>query len=142
MAFALGALAVLPFVLGIYYAYSHGPFFASRALTWLLAYLGVIVGFVGGIQWGRMLARNAAPPQDMVLAIVPPLVAWAGLLMNSPWSLFLLLGALILGWLVDEHGYRSGWQGWLFLQLRRVLTAAVILCLIIISWRVLRGGGI
>lgn len=141
MAYGLGALAVLPFLLGVYYAYSHIPLNAARALTGLLAYLGIIIGFIGGVQWGRMLAVGKAPPQDMALAVLPAIIAWPGVLMSNPWwSFFILLAALILAWLIDEHGYRVGWQSWGFLQLRRLLSATVALCVIVVAWRVLRSG--
>ncbi|WP_423821864.1 DUF3429 domain-containing protein [Salinisphaera sp. SPP-AMP-43] len=139
LATGLGALAVVPFAAGVYYALAHGSEGATQALHWLLAYLATIVSFIGGAQWGRMLAAKQAPPLDMVLAVVPALIAWPALLMNGPWPFFLLLGALIFAWLADENGARNGWQGRGYLQLRRVLTLVVALCVIAIGWRVMRG---
>ena len=135
----LGALALLPFVAGVYYAFTHDADQASSALHWLLAYLATIVSFIGGVQWGRMLAHQSAEPADMVLAVVPALIAWPALLMSGPWPLLLLLAALVIAWLGDEKGRRAGWQSAGFLQLRRILTLVVLICVLAIGWKVLRG---
>lgn len=139
LATVLSVVALLPFAAGVYYAFVHSGDDAARSLHWLLAYLATIVSFIGGGQWGRMLAAKQAPPQDMVLAVVPALIAWPALLMSGPWPFFLLLAALVVAWLGDENGARQGWQGRGFLQIRRVITLLVAICVILIGWRVLRG---
>lgn len=139
LATGLTALAVVPFAVGVYYAFAHSGDDAAQSLHWLLAYLATVVSFIGGIQWGRMLAVKQAPPQDMVLAVVPALIAWPALLIGGPWPFFMLLAALIIAWLADENGARQGWQGRGFLHIRRVVTLIVAACVIAIGWRVLRG---
>jgi len=139
LATGLGALALLPFVAGVYYAYAHDTDEAARAMHWLLAYLAIIVSFIGGVQWGRMLATKIASPADMVLGVVPALIAWPALLISGPWAFAMLLGALIIAWLADEKGRRAGWQSGGFLQLRRVLTLVVLVCMLAIGWKVLGG---
>ncbi|GAB3671299.1 DUF3429 domain-containing protein [Salinisphaera aquimarina] len=137
LATALGALALLPFIFGVYYAYSGYSLDARTALRWLLPYLATVVAFIGGVQWGRMLSQKNAAARDMALAVVPALIAWGALLTAAPWRGLLLLLALIVAWLVDEHGARRGWQRRDFLQLRRALTLIVGGCVIAIVWRVI-----
>lgn len=139
LATGLTALAVVPFAVGVYYAFAHSGDDAARSLHWLLAYLATVVSFIGGIQWGRMLAAKQAPPQDMVLAVIPALIAWPALLISGPWPFFMLLAALVIAWLADENGARQGWQGRGFLHVRRIATLVVAACVIAIGWRVLRG---
>lgn len=139
LAAGLTALAIVPFAAGVYYAFAHSGDNVARSLDWLLAYLATVVSFTGGIQWGRMLAVRQAEPQDMVLAVVPALIAWPALLMGGPWPFFMLLAALVIAWLADENGARQGWQSRGFLHLRRVATLVVAVCVIAIGWRVLRG---
>lgn len=138
-AVVLGLLALLPFVYGVYHAYTGGWLDAHVALRWLLPYLATIVAFIGGVQWGRMLARGQAAALDMALAAVPAIIAWGALLTASPWRVVLLVIALIVAWLIDEHGARRGWQSRGFLQLRRLLTLVVTACVVAIAWRVVRG---
>jgi len=135
----LGLLALVPFVAGVYYAYAGSTLDAAAALRWLAPYLAVIVGFIGGVQWGRMLSKPGIRFMDMAWAVVPALIAWGALLTANPWRVALLLVALIAAWLMDEYGARRGWQPRSFLQLRRVLTLVVGGCIIAIAWRVIRG---
>lgn len=135
----LGLIALLPFAAGLYYAYTGGHDEAILALHWLTAYLATIVSFVGGAQWGRMLAAARAPALDMIIAVVPAVMAWAALLLGNPWQVLLLLAALMIGWLADENGRRRGWQGRGFMHLRRILTLVVALCVVALAWRVVRG---
>ncbi|MES1923707.1 DUF3429 domain-containing protein [Salinisphaera sp. T31B1] len=139
LAALLGLAALLPFLAGVTYAYTGSTLDAGTALRWLMPYLATIVGFIGGVQWGRLLSRNKAGWPDMIWPVIPALIAWAALLTANPWRILLLLGALLLAWLVDEYGARRGWQSRTFLQLRRLLTAGVSACVIAIVWRVVRG---
>jgi uncharacterized membrane protein YoaK (UPF0700 family) len=137
-AVGLGLLALLPFIYGVYHAHAGSWLDARDALRWLLPYLATIVSFIGGAQWGRMLSRAQAPALDMALAVTPALIAWGALLTAAPWRGLLLVIALIVAWLIDEHGARRGWQTRGFVQLRRVLTLVVTACVIAIAWRVMR----
>ncbi|ROO29518.1 hypothetical protein SAOR_03450 [Salinisphaera orenii MK-B5] len=139
LAVVLGLAALVPFAVGVYVAWTGTSLDARSALRWLLPYLATVVAFIGGVQWGRMLAQRSAAPLDMALAVTPALIAWGALLTAAPWRGLLLLFALIAAWLIDEHGARQGWQKRGFLQLRRVLTLAVALCVIAMGWRVVRG---
>ena len=135
----LGVLALLPFVAGVYHGYAGSRLDARDALVWLWPYLATIVGFIGGVQWGRMLAQTRAPSLDMTLAVVPALIAWGGLLLEAPWRGLALTFALLAAWLIDEHGVRRGWQSRAFLQLRRLLTLVVFIAITLLSWRAIRG---
>lgn len=135
----LGLLALIPFAAGVTYAYTGSTLDASTALRWLTPYLATIIGFIGGIQWGRMLSKPASRFLDMAWAVVPALIAWGALLTANPWRVALLLVALLAAWLMDEYGARRGWQSRGFLQLRRLLTVVVGGCVVAIAWRIVRG---
>ncbi|MAS09502.1 DUF3429 domain-containing protein [Endozoicomonas sp. G2_2] len=139
VAVVLGLMALLPFAAGVYYAHAGSSLDARTAMRWLLPYLATIVAFIGGVQWGRMLARGQASARDMTLAVLPAILAWAALLTAAPWRGLLLVVALLFAWLIDEHGARQGWQTRGFLQLRRALTLVVTLSVAAIAWRVMRG---
>ena len=143
LATGLGLLALVPFGAGVYEAYAGTTLLPERVLHIALVYLATIVSFIGGVQWGLMLARGRAPALDMMLGVVPALIAWPALLLGQAWgdawAFGLLLVALILAWGADERGHRQGWQHTGFLQLRRVLTIVVAGCVIAIGWHVVRG---
>jgi hypothetical protein len=89
----------------------------------LVAYGAVIASFLGGVRWGLVAAEpdQGRVTLDYVLAVVPSLLAWAGLALPPPWNLR-AVGALILLWgLVDQDLIRRGlapaWLGRLRLTL-------------------------
>ncbi|WP_348761637.1 DUF3429 domain-containing protein [uncultured Salinisphaera sp.] len=143
LAVGLGLLALVPFIAGVYEAYWGDWLEPARVLHIALVYLATIVSFIGGVQWGLMLARGRAPAPDMVLGVVPALIAWPALLLGpmfgQGYTFGLLLAALVLAWGADERGARQGWQQSGFLQLRRVLTLVVAGCVVAIGWHVVRG---
>src|SRR5918994_7123861 len=134
---ALGAAGLLPFVLLALAALSGFDaalgFRHGLARTALVAYGAVIASFLGGIRWGLVAAEpdQGRVTLDYALAVVPSLLAWAGLALPPPWDLR-AVGALILLWgLVDQDLIRRGlapaWLGRLRLALS--LGAGAILLL-------------
>ena len=127
------------------------PFAAGAVLPWLgpsiwpmaiAIYAACVLSFLGGVQWGALLAHDGPPDGDVnvayLLSIVPPLFAWMALLLGgAPTLTFMLLAAGFLSaWAVD------GWMraraltpAW-YLRLRHPLTAGVVLCLVSLGIRV------
>jgi Protein of unknown function (DUF3429) len=134
---ALGAAGLLPFAV-LALATLSGPdaafgLSAPFARTALVAYGAVVASFLGGIRWGLVAAEpdQGRVTLDYALAVVPALLAWAGLALPPPWDLR-AVGALILLWgLVDQDLIRRGlapaWLGRLRLALS--LGAGAILLL-------------
>ena len=134
---ALGAAGLLPFAfLALVAASGSDATLGLRhglARTPLVAYGAVIASFLGGIRWGLVAAEpdQGRVTLDYALAVVPSLLAWAGLALPPPWDLR-AVGALILLWgLVDQDLIRRGlapaWLGRLRLALS--LGAGAILLL-------------
>jgi hypothetical protein len=124
---ALGAAGLLPFALlalaALVDADAAFGLPAGLARTALVAYGAVIASFLGGVRWGLVAAEpdQGRVTLDYVLAVVPSLLAWAGLALPPPWDLR-AVGALILLWgLVDQDLIRRGlapaWLGRLRLTL-------------------------
>ncbi|MFY0638279.1 DUF3429 domain-containing protein [Maricaulis maris] len=105
---------------------------AAEAAIFVI-YAAIILGFLGGVRWGRALAPDKHQALDnptFVLSIVPSLAGlaaalliWAGL----PLIAFaLILVALITHWRWDLAASRRGdlpaWYG----QLRAILTAGAV----------------
>jgi hypothetical protein len=129
-AWALGAGGLLPFVAGAAGLWSLPLEWAGLAATALLTYAAVIVSFLGGIHWGLAMRQQRAPRGWLIWGVLPSLLAWAGLLLNSAWGLLLMAASLIVCYVVDAQIYRplqlGGW-----LVLRGLLTlVAVVSCLV------------
>ena len=84
------------------------------AATALLTYAAVIVSFLGGIHWGLAMRQQRAPRGWLTWGVLPGLLAWAGLLLNSAWGLLLMAASLIVCYVVDAQIYRplqlGGWM--------------------------------
>jgi hypothetical protein len=128
-AWALGLAGLLPFVLGSAGVWLLSFDLSALAATALLTYAAVIVSFLGGIHWGLAMRQTHAPRGWLIWGVLPSLLAWAGLLLNSAWGLLLMAASLILCYVVDCQIYRPLQLGrWLIL--RGLLTfVAVLSCL-------------
>ena len=128
-AWALGLAGLLPFVLGAVGVWFFPFEWSDLAATALLTYAAVIVSFLGGIHWGLAMRQARAPRGWLIWGVLPSLLAWAGLLLNSAWGLLLMAASLILCYVVDAQIYRPLQLGaWLIL--RGMLTfVAVVSCL-------------
>jgi hypothetical protein len=125
------------------------PFVLLAALLWLVkvelqawvaialaAYAALIASFLGGIHWGigwlaghlaaGKAAAHHAQRNHFLWGIVPPLLAWPGLLMPAFAGLAWLGFVLILCYLADRTLYaRAGLQAWLTLRFHLSAVAAL-----------------
>ena len=123
----LGALALLPFVLGAAAIWFVRPDARGLAATALSAYAAVVVAFLGGIHWGFGLRQAAPADRLFVWGVVPSLVACVALLMQPAAGLVIHGAMLVACYLVDRKVYPvQGAAGWLTLRFR--LTAVASLC--------------
>ncbi len=128
-AWVLGMAGLLPFVAGAAGLWLLPPDWAGLAALALLTYAAVIVSFLGGIHWGLAMSLAQTRRGLLIWGVLPSLLAWAGLLLNSAWGLLLMAASLLLCYVVDCQVYRSlrlgGWIG-----LRGLLTiVSVLSCL-------------
>ena len=100
----LGLGGLVPFIaLALALALQHPTLWGLAAAPALLGYGAVILSFLGGVHWGLGL-RHPAPDMRAglyVLGVVPPLWAWAGLLLGGAAGLGLLALGLALHGLLD-----------------------------------------
>lgn len=125
----LGIAGLLPFVAGAAALWTLPPEWLGLAANALLAYAALIVTFLGGIHWGLAMPQPALRRKQLLWGVLPSLLGWAALLLNSIWGLVLMAASLLLCYVVDTQFYRAqGFSAWL--RLRAMLTAvAVASCL-------------
>ncbi|MDP3745587.1 MAG: DUF3429 domain-containing protein [Phenylobacterium sp.] len=88
-------------------AYAYGPAdVAGPALTVILTWSAVVMGFLGGIRWGLESARTEPRWTRLVHSLISPIAGWALLFtrgtIDTPWLLCGFLVAFILQWLFDH----------------------------------------
>ncbi len=144
LAYALGYLGLLPFVLCSAAVLLGWPF-----PTWwfagLLVYSAAIASFLGGIHWGFAMQRHVAQAaggapapahaKQMLWGVTPTALAFFAALLKPGWNVVALSAVLLLCLWVDRKAYKeAGLAGWL--PLRYQLTAVAVLCLAATAWRV------
>ncbi|MFO7582199.1 DUF3429 domain-containing protein [Guyparkeria sp.] len=148
---ALGLL--IPFWGLALLAWITSPGWSAQALDALTAWSGVMLGFLGAIHWGVVLATTPAERallsgdvrHRLVWGALLVVLAWVAVLL--PWtvlSLSMLFLLLVVSWQVDRRWLDNLPVGWSYQRLRRLFTLAAALALLvaIASWiRPLAAGG-
>jgi hypothetical protein len=130
-AYALGLAGLLPFIgLSALVLVGTGPVLGIAPRMALLTYGAVIASFLGGIRWGVALRGTDHAPRDLVLSVVPSLLAWCCLALRAPFDLG-ALGILVLAWgLVDQDMPRRDLAPTWFGRLRLLLSGVAGLSLL------------
>lgn len=128
--FAWGALTLLVPALADWGLKALGPRFIGPYVQ--LSYGMVILAFMSGVLWGfAAKAKDAQATTGYALSVIPAL--WAFFMTGGgPTSaamnlIFGFIGLLILDWQFWRWGLAPAW----WMQLRGLLTALVLICLII-----------
>jgi hypothetical protein len=103
---SIALIAAAPFpIAAALYAYGPEPL-SARALTLLLSWSAVVLGFLGGVRWGLEVAHRRPSPVRLAGAVLSPAFGW-GLLfardaMPVAWAIGAFAAAFILQWLFDH----------------------------------------
>ena len=140
---ALGLL--LPFWALALLAWLGPPDWVGPALDALSAYAAVMLGFLGAIHWGVVLATTPAE-RALLVGDARHRLGWGALLVLAAWvaamlpwavlSLSLLFLLLVVSWQIDRRWLDNLPVGWSYQRLRQWFTlfAAVALLTAIASW--------
>ncbi len=126
------ARAVFQIALAIWFA---PPAFRDWARNALVAYGMVILAFVGALHWGFTMKTPEFDERDrwtwMGWSVTPALLAWTASLFPFRPAVAILAATFVVHLAVDHlFASRSGLPPW-YLTMRRALTAAVVLGLVI-----------
>ncbi len=138
-ALVLGLGGLLPFV-ATAIAVWHQPEIGNTAssldisefaLQALGAYGAVILSFLGGVRWGKLLdddarLRHWAP---LALSVLPSLIGWCSLLLPPPAMLLLLIAGFAAQYALDISAVRRGELPPWFGRLRLILSSGAVLSL-------------
>ncbi|CAG2241076.1 unnamed protein product [Mytilus edulis] len=94
-----------------------------------MAYGATILSFLGGVRWGFSISEESVLRPGWIslgVSVIPSLVAWGGLMMPHPLSLFVVMGGLAGAGYYDMVTW--GYPPW-FKGLRFILTFVAILAL-------------
>jgi hypothetical protein len=102
----LAVLGIFPFLFATYLSLVNGSFLGKSGVTLFATYAAVILSFVGGTMWGRLIelpeSRNGA--KLLICSFVTVFFAWVSLLLKTPeLSVVLLLLSLITIFWIDAR---------------------------------------
>ena len=140
-ALILGVGGLLPFfatALGVWFQPeivnpASGQTVSEFALRALGAYGAVILSFLGGVRWGKLLDDEARLRQwgPLTLSVLPSLIAWGSLLLAPPGMLLLLMAGFVAQYLLDRLAVKQyelpAWYG----RLRLILSSGAVLSLVL-----------
>lgn len=130
----LGYAGLIPFVsLSLAVIISPRAVAAGAPLA-LLVYAAVILSFLGGIVWGRLLAADkgelAHADRHLIYSNLPPLVAWFALFFDFELALLILAAAFFAAFFYDRSLRQAGiFPAW-FYAMRVRLTGIVVIALL------------
>lgn len=127
-ALVLGASGLIPFVAAPGYMIISSMFMPSICFA-QMAYGATILSFLGGVRWGFSISEESVLRPGWIslgVSVVPSLVAWGGLMMPHPLSLFVVMGGLAGAGYYDMVSW--AYPPW-FKGLRFILTFVAILSL-------------
>lgn len=129
LAWALGLAGLIPFVMLACLQWFSVPGWRMLAGSALLSYGALIVSFLGGIHWGLAMRGRSVAPARLVWGVLPSLLGWLAVLLDSPWGQAVLAVSLLACLMVDRSVYRTlGLQAWL--PLRATLTVVATLSVV------------
>ncbi len=127
----LGYAGLAPFVLLAALLWMVTPELHPYVAIALASHGAVVVSFLGGIHWGLgfRLAEPAAR-QHLAWGVLPPLLAWLGLLMPAYAGLPLLALALVACDLLDRKTWPAAGLGPWLAPRRHMTLVATLSCLL------------
>lgn len=102
----LAILGIFPFIFTTYLSLTNGSFLGKSGVTLFATYSAVIVSFIGGTMWGRLieLPHSCNGAKLLFCSFATLFCAWISLLLKTPeLSVVLLLLSLITIFWVDAR---------------------------------------
>lgn len=135
-ALVLGLGGLLPFLATAVAAWVYADLSGAatnEAIFALGGYGAVILSFLGGVRWGKLLDDDTRLRQwrPLTMSIVPSLVAWAALLLPPSSMLLLLITGFACQLALDYAAARRGELLDWFVTLRVILTGGAVFSLLV-----------
>lgn len=101
---------------------------SESAVKALGAYGAVILSFLGGVRWGKLLDEPDQLRQwlPLTLSVAPSLIAWPALLLPDTPMLMLLMAGFVIQYALDRAAVRHNHLPVWFGRLRLMLTCGAV----------------
>lgn len=131
-ALGLGVAGLIPFAFGAIMVWCPVPVMAEHGVILLGRYGAVILSFLGGVRWGRLLVDEASLARwwPLTLSILPGLVAWVALLLPDTAMFAVLAMGFVFQYLIDRDAVENRLLPFWYGRLRLILTAGATLAIV------------
>ena len=114
----LGYGGALPFLGGAIAASQQVEILGLASAYLLLSYGSVILSFLGGLHWGRVITSpdhvSSAGPGWLIWSVCPPLLGWAALLLPIKVGAVVLSLCFLTAWKIDYKLLQINiWPDWM-----------------------------
>lgn len=136
LAVGLGMAGLVPFVTGALGLWITPEVWRERVLEELIAYAAVILAFMGAIHWGLTMRADEASdkaPVQVGLSVIPPLLGWVALSLPVNFGLPVIFVAFAALYFADIWAVRHGLAPVWYPALRKPLSIAVVVSLVL-AW--------
>lgn len=136
LAVGLGMAGLVPFVTGALGLWITPEVWRERVLEELIAYAAVILAFMGAIHWGLAMRADEASdkaPVQVGLSVIPPLLGWVALSLPVNFGLPVIFVAFAALYFADIWAVRHGLAPVWYPALRKPLSIAVVVSLVL-AW--------
>ncbi|MEX1220760.1 MAG: DUF3429 domain-containing protein [Idiomarina sp.] len=136
----LGYLGLLPFLAATVLEVIDADFLGKSGLTYFASYSAIILSFMAGTLWGKVLSANdeGGTAVAFIMSNVFALAAWASLLMErSVITLVILVIGYALLWFTEKNPAvgQSNYCPITYGRLRRRLTIIVVVLHLIVLFQ-------
>jgi hypothetical protein len=133
----LGYAGLIPFVAMSAFLLVFPESLYKETVTFsLLAYGVTIISFLGAIHWGIAMQQDTPNRFLLMWGVIPSLLGWISLLLDSVTGLLLLTATIWLCFVVDYKIYpKFGLTPWLTMRFTLTLVASVSVALPVIFFR-------
>ena len=130
----LGYFGLIPFVVPAVLIFLVEPDIANMLESMQFAYAGLIISFMGGVQWGYAVKQtDASRPWQYLVSVLPTLIIFFVLsliLILEPLHITgIMVGLLLIQAIIDQRVVVEKW----FVKLRWILTAVATISVVIVS---------
>lgn len=123
----LGYCGLVPFVfiaVALWLPFGFIEKWQSTLTDGFLLYSAIMLTFLSGIHFGKIIHLRYPPEFQLVISIIPPIVVWFAFMMPTALAILIFIAAYVGQWIIDRELYDIKW----FVKQRTVLTFWVVLC--------------
>ncbi len=129
----IGYIGALPLLIFSVSFVAEGPIFPGFALLGFMIYSGLVLAFLGGIRWGAGMVLDHLKTRELVLSMVPVLLAFVALVLDPQAGVLLLGFSYLAAWLFGLVAEPPAAPRW-YPILRTQLTVPALVCHAILAY--------